>query len=340
MLGVLASTWQAIRATRSEHLAEAVRTDEARQRRIAEHERSEAEKRRALAESQRNDANEQRRQAEANLQQARRAVDEYFTLVSESTLLDVPGLQPLRRGLLEAALRFYEGFAVERTNDPASLADLAVTYMRVAEIYHVTDRNNDAIAAIDKALPVIDRLRREFPNEKVFHRKLAGFWKGHRRVQSSTELPKDPRAALASLARLIDTMQALATENPGEPRFRSDTAALCFRAGDLLASNGQSGAAVQYFEKSKAILEQLVRDQPELPEYRADLGASINTWPATCPLSVANTRPTPLRARHSRCANNLSPNCQKCPSIVPTWYSVCANVEKFFASANRRRRKS
>ncbi len=271
VLGILVSTWQAIRATRSELLTEAARVEEAQQRKIAEDERIEAEKQRELAETQRNDANEQRRQAEANLQKARKAVDEYFTLVSESTLLDVPGLQPLRKGLLEAALRFYQGFALERTNDPAALADLAITYMRVAEICHVTNRNDDAIAAIDKALDTIDRLRSEFPGDKAYHRKLAGFWKGHRRAQSYTEMPINPGAAFTSLVRLIDTMQELATENPDELRFRSDIAALCFRTGDLLTSNQQNDAGVKYFERSKAILEELVRDQPNVPEHRADL---------------------------------------------------------------------
>ncbi len=54
---------------------------------------------------------ERRADAEASLAQARGAVDEYLTTVSESTLLrsSTPGLQPLRRRLLEAALRVLSG---------------------------------------------------------------------------------------------------------------------------------------------------------------------------------------------------------------------------------------
>jgi hypothetical protein len=40
--------------------------------------------------------NRERSKAEANFRQARGAVDRYFTTVSESKLLDVSGLQPLR----------------------------------------------------------------------------------------------------------------------------------------------------------------------------------------------------------------------------------------------------
>ena len=45
------------------------------------------------------------RQADANFERARGAVDEFFTTVSQSKLIDVPGLQPLRKELLEAAAR-------------------------------------------------------------------------------------------------------------------------------------------------------------------------------------------------------------------------------------------
>src|SRR5262249_35440233 len=47
--------------------------------------------------------NRERAKAEANFRQARAAVDEYFTTVSESKLLNVPGLLPLRKELLDAA---------------------------------------------------------------------------------------------------------------------------------------------------------------------------------------------------------------------------------------------
>ena len=208
VLGTIASTWQAIRASRAEQVSNAARLDEARQR----------------------------AEAEASYRRARQAIDANFTLVSESKLLDVPGLQPLRKELLESALGFYKEFAVQRENDPALLAELAATYLRLAEIDHAMDRNDDAVAAIDQALEVIDSLRRDFPDQQHQLRKLAGYWKGFRRSKTRTEMPKNPEAALVSLSRLIDTLQALGDAYPGELGFQSDVAAICHRAADLLAS--------------------------------------------------------------------------------------------------------
>ena len=97
IVGTAVSIGQAIRATYAEGLAQ---------------QRLEAEK-------------EARTEATANFQKARQAVDEYFTLVSQSTLLDVPGLQPLRKQLLNAARKYYENFAQQRAADPAARVGLA-----------------------------------------------------------------------------------------------------------------------------------------------------------------------------------------------------------------------
>jgi serine/threonine protein kinase/tetratricopeptide (TPR) repeat protein len=262
--GTVVSTWQAIRATRAEHLAEsrleaetAARAAESEQRKIADRQRREAEKQRA--------------EAEANFQKARQAVDQYFTLVSESTLLNIPGLQPLRRELLEAALRFYRESANQRSDDPDVLANLAVTYIRVAGIFHATDRNDDAVAALGQALDAIDRLRREYPSATGAHRKLAGFWKGLRRVTTGTVLPRDREQAFHMLQRFAETWERLAEEHPAVVEFQNDLAAIDLHIGALLNSAGQRSAAIPFVLKAQAIWERLVREHPSVPEYKSDL---------------------------------------------------------------------
>src|SRR5262249_11310730 len=126
---------------------------------------------------QRDRALKAEKEAEANFRKARQAVDEYFTLVSESKLLDVPGLQPLRKQLLEATFRYYQTMRHQRADDPAVLVDLALGFLRVANIYFELDRNDDSLAAIDSAAELLERLRRDFPNAKDQHRRLAGYWK-------------------------------------------------------------------------------------------------------------------------------------------------------------------
>ena len=88
--------------------------------------------RRKAAEASRLEATKQSRAAEANFARPREAVDESFTIVSESKLLNVPGLRALRADLLGSSTRFYEEFLRERGDDPSLRNDLLRARLRIA----------------------------------------------------------------------------------------------------------------------------------------------------------------------------------------------------------------
>jgi tetratricopeptide (TPR) repeat protein len=255
--GVIGTTLGLVRAESERRRAADAEADALAQARTAGEERDRAEKLRG--------------QAEANFHKAQAAVDEYFTLISESKLLDVPGLQPLRKELLDAALRFYRGRVDERADDPDALANLAVTYLRIAEVCHTINRNDEAISAMDQALNHIDRLVRDFPDARDSHGRLAGFWRGWRQRESRTDPPRDPRAAFRTLNRLATTWQEFALRYPGVVGFRSDQAAIDTHIGDLLTTVGQVRQAIPYLTRARAIQELLVRDHPDAVEWQADL---------------------------------------------------------------------
>ena len=83
---------------------------------------------------QRGIVEQQRAAAETNLHNAQEAVDRYLTLVSQSKLLDVPKLAPLREKLLTAAIDYYEDFANQRTDDPQLRWELAMAHRRVMDV--------------------------------------------------------------------------------------------------------------------------------------------------------------------------------------------------------------
>jgi serine/threonine protein kinase/tetratricopeptide (TPR) repeat protein len=250
LLGTAVSTWQAIRAVRAEKQAEGAHAAEA---------------------GQRKEADRQRQLAEENFEQARHTVDEYFNLVSESKLLDVPGLQPLRTDLLEAAVRFYEQLASRRPDDPAVLADLALTRLQMAVVYHSSDRNDDGVAALLRGLEIVEQLRRDHPRATESHCKLAGFWKGRRSVQRDTSLPRDPQAAFRALQRLAALWEQFVDENPSVVGFQSDLAAIDHTLADLLISSGQREPGLDFLRKATAVWERLARDNPNVPEYREEV---------------------------------------------------------------------
>ena len=73
---------------------------------------------------------------------AQSAVEDYLTSVSENTLLkeqDSVDIRGLRRELLENALKYYQRFVSQRSNDPLLRRELANAYFRVGRD-HARDR--------------------------------------------------------------------------------------------------------------------------------------------------------------------------------------------------------
>ncbi len=99
----------------------------------AQKQRDDATKQRGVAESQRHAADAERKRAEENFREARQAVDHYFTLISESRLMDVPGAEPLRKELLNAALDYYRKLPKAESGDAEVQAELAAAFLRMAQ---------------------------------------------------------------------------------------------------------------------------------------------------------------------------------------------------------------
>ena len=133
--------------------------------------------------------------ADANFAKARAAVDDYLTKVGDSQLLRVPGMQPLRRQLLESALEFYEGFLQERGDDPAVHAGLADAQLRVAMIHQVMGQDDEARRAFNSALGLYQALR----NARRSSRPIRGI------RNSGNRWPRPAWPWLGSASRLAKT---------------------------------------------------------------------------------------------------------------------------------------
>lgn len=76
--------------------------------------------------------------SESRLEKALLVVDELFTRVSEDELLNEPGMQPLRRELLEKALKHYEYFLSESGGNEKLADEVASAHYRVGMIQQLT----------------------------------------------------------------------------------------------------------------------------------------------------------------------------------------------------------
>jgi eukaryotic-like serine/threonine-protein kinase len=212
------------------------------------------------------------RRAEANFERARGAVDEFFTTVSQSKLLNIPGLQPLRKELLDAAVRYYRALAEERIDDPAVQAGLAVAHFRLTEVNYEVNRNDDAIRELDAGLVLVEQLLQQDPRNSELFRHLPGFWKGTRRMLGLGVMPSDRPAAERALKKFLQIWEKLSSQYPAQPALQSDLATIYNKQSRFLAGAGRPDEAAASYQKGIALWEGLVRAYPNDPEYQAALG--------------------------------------------------------------------
>jgi tetratricopeptide (TPR) repeat protein/predicted Ser/Thr protein kinase len=106
-----------------------------------------------------------RADAEESFQQARQAVDEFYTTVSEDTLLNRYGMQPIRRALLKKALDYYQQFLEQRRDDPTIADEVAMTFYRVGFISDQMGSRDEAIASFQHARAIQEKLVAKTPND-------------------------------------------------------------------------------------------------------------------------------------------------------------------------------
>ncbi len=136
----------------------------------------------------------------------------------------IPNLQPLRKDLLEAAIRYYQALVAKRPDDPSLLADLAIAHMRIVPVYHDFERSHAAVEAMANGLEQIERLRSQFPDAQEDRIRLAGFWKPLR-GRGKSNWPKDVDQVTRTLENLVATYTSLQEELPSVEGFESDLAA-------------------------------------------------------------------------------------------------------------------
>ena len=112
------------------------------------------------------------RQAKNDYQRARDAVDRIFTRVAED-LVKVPGMEKIRRALLEDALEFYESFLAAHGDDPTVRHETARTGYRVGSIHWLIGDFDRVEAPVRKAVGLLDDLIAASPREPAYRLDLA-----------------------------------------------------------------------------------------------------------------------------------------------------------------------
>jgi eukaryotic-like serine/threonine-protein kinase len=269
MLATAFSAWQAYRASMAEAAARKS-GGEAIVERNAANQARDAE---AIA---RRSAEHQRLQAEANFKKAREAVDEYFVKVGESTLLNVPGLQPLRKELLESARKYYEEFLRQRGDDPSLRAEVGAAHYRVGII-------TELLGTVDQARPSLEQAREIYLGLTRDHPTVTKYWVDLAICNNDLGRFYHQVNDRASASRFHQEAREIRERNakafPNSPRLQDELVRSYVNLSDILTDEGKPDEGLRLIEKAVSILETATKDESpdtklELP---SDLGKAFNS---------------------------------------------------------------
>lgn len=246
--------------------AQAARDQAESERQIAQVAQVQAEQAQADAEAARDtekrlreEAEHQRDRANTNANRARRAVDQYLSKITDSELLTVPGMQPLRQELLAEALKFYEEFTSEQTDDSELQIELALAHSRLSVIQRELGNSEAAKAANARALEQLESLRnRQLGGVPVLSALVEAYFFATR---------YDDVATLA---------EEILKSNPEEVSVLSTLAETYNSQAIALNEKKDNAGALALHQKAFEIRRRLVETHPGSPEYNAEIASTIN----------------------------------------------------------------
>ena len=264
-----AETHAMVTATPYVHLVG--RRGHGRARRLFDGRRNLRQCRRGAARRRAGQARTNLERANANFQLARQAVDDYFTRVSENTLLKVQpsrDLRSLRKELLGDALKFYKSFIVQRGDDPSLRRELARAYARVGKITDEIGTKSEALAAYDKALEIRRMLADADPADVAPRVELA------ETLVSIADLHR----SLGRLPECLDSLEAaraalepVVSAHPERADAQLQFARIFSRTGAIHKLNEEFELADTTVARARGIVAKLVADDPLEPKYLREL---------------------------------------------------------------------
>jgi tetratricopeptide (TPR) repeat protein/tRNA A-37 threonylcarbamoyl transferase component Bud32 len=216
-------------------------------------------------------ADQNRIRAQQNFLDAYGAIHEFQTILYEGSKYDDPRLQPLRRELLEASLRYYRRFVDQSPNNPELLSDFAQALFETAVIESTRGSKTDALAIFSESLSIWDRLTRTQPA-------IAEHWyylaKTHHHIALLEQQFGHMDSAAASNQCALDIRKQLVQAYPDVRSYRNALGSSYYQIAEQEQSSRQWDECLDFARQASQTFEALSRVAPDHSEYGRMLAAS------------------------------------------------------------------
>lgn len=213
-----------------------------------------------------------RQLAQKNFVQARQVVDDLLTRVSEESLSETPGMQPLRQELLERALSYYREFLKQDEDNPEIRSELAASFYRASKITSMLGDREEAVVLVRRGIELQRELVDAEPDGKGYRAALA---------QSLDDLAilqlqiGQLEAAGETLEELRILRRALLDESPGDAELEDGLAKTLSQTA-YLEWYSDRRRALETYQQARALRERAVLARPDRAEFRQGLASIYN----------------------------------------------------------------
>ncbi len=220
----------------------------------------------------RDEARIARDEARGNLKAAAKAVDTFFTKMSEEYLLNEPGMQPLRMKLLKLAPPYYQDFAARSKDDPALRVVLANAYLNWGMITGEIGSTEESRTILQTAVTHFASLCQTDPTDLEAQRGLA---RSYQSLAQQSLLGDYRGEGFLEARQAAELWEALIRVRRNDAEARR----LLGRSYDLagvLRSSVDLNSSEQYFEKAVAVLSEARKDFPSDAQIQQRLAVAIS----------------------------------------------------------------
>jgi serine/threonine-protein kinase len=230
-----------------------------------------------MAEANYQVAQDQKARAERFLKKAQDAVFRYHNHVSSFELLKEPGLQPLRKKLLQIALEYYQDFVAEDADDPAIQAERGRVFYRLATVTEEIGSKLEALKLRQDATDIFQQLVHDYPEDLPYQLNLAKCQNGLGKLY---EVTGQPGKAEEFYRKALDRFGHLAqmSSAPDTAKDARQDLATCHRnLGTFYIAQNWLTEAEEHLGRAREIQEAFAAgpDAPALQ--RKELAATLNS---------------------------------------------------------------
>jgi serine/threonine protein kinase/TPR repeat protein len=207
-------------------------------------------------------------ESERHYQTAHELLNRFYTRVSEESLLNQPGMQPLRRDLLQQALVYYEQFLKERVDDPTIQDELSTTAYRVGRITELLETVKAAEPWYHRALKMQEQIAAQHPEHFANRVALGDTLNALGGVELAQGRLKD---AEEYYERAVEVRRQLTSATPAGFDLQRTLANTIMNLGVISRDKGNIQRAEERFLSAQELRREILDSRPDDLETRRDL---------------------------------------------------------------------